>query len=152
MKTFVSWGKNEESAISELEQQLGFSLPADYRSFLIENNGGRVDDDRFFVEGLGQHVMMDVFYGVTHRNRALTLSYWAKDYGDELQEKTVIIGTDPGGGMITYITSGEDKGVYYWDHAHFFEESTEEDGNTYYVADSFADFCAKLTPYVEAAQ
>lgn len=151
MKTFISWGKNDEKAITHLEKEIGFLLPFDYRNFLLENNGGRVDDELFFVEGLSQDVMMDVFYGVTHRNQALTLSYWLKEYGDELQEKTLIIGTDPGGGMLTYITTGEDKGVYYWDHAHFFEESTEEEGNTYFVADSFADFCAILKPFVEAS-
>lgn len=151
MKTLVSWGKNEEAAISQLEKQLGFTLPADYRNFLLNNNGGRVDDEVFFVEGLGQDVMMDVFYGITHRNRALTLSYWLKEYSDELQENTLIIGTDPGGGMLTCITTGEDKGIYYWDHSHFFETSTEEDGNTYFVADSFADFSSKLKPFVEAS-
>jgi len=148
----TSWGKTDEATITAFEQKVGFALPSDYRDFLLENNGGRVDNELFFVEGLGQDVMMDVFYGVTHRNRALTLTYWLEEYGDELQENTLIIGTDPGGGMVTYITSGEDKGVYYWDHAHFFESSTEEDGNTYFVADSFADFCSSLKPYVEANQ
>jgi hypothetical protein len=151
MKTFISWGKNDETAIVQLEKEIGFSVPADYRTFLLNNNGGRVDDELFFVEGLSQDVMMDVFYGITHRNQALTLSYWLKEYGDELQENTLIIGTDPGGGMLTYITAGEDKGVYYWDHAHFFESSTEEDGNTYFVADSFADFCSILRPFVGAS-
>ena len=150
MKNLISWGKNDETAISHLEKELGFPLPADYRSFLLNHNGGRLNDKVFFVEGLGQDVMMDVFYGTTHRNQALTLSYWLKEYGDELQENTLIIGTDPGGGMITYITTGEDTGVYYWDHAHFFEESTEEEGNTYFIADSFADFCTKLRPFGEA--
>jgi len=151
MKTFVSWGKNDETAVARLEQELGFSLPADYRDFLLDNNGGRVDDELFFVEGLGQQVTMDVFYGATHPNPALTVSYWLQEYGDELQERTLVIGTDPGGGMLTYITTGEDQGIYYWDHAHFFAQSTEEDGNTYFVANSFAEFCAMLKPFVEAS-
>jgi hypothetical protein len=151
MNTLVSWGKNEENTVSQLEKEIGFKLPTDYRNFLLDNNGGRLDDEIFFVEGLDQDVMMDVFYGITHRNPALTLSYWLEEYGDELQENTLIIGTDPGGGMLTYITAGEDKGIYYWDHSHDFDTSTEEDGNTYFVADSFVDFSNKLRPSVEAS-
>ena len=94
---------------------------------------------------------MDVFFGITNaEERSLTLGYWLNEFGDELQEKTLIIGSDPGGGMITYVTAGEDKGIYYWDHSHFFPQSSEEEGNTYFLADSFDDFMTALRKYEPA--
>lgn len=146
---FTAWGKNDEHTIQNFEQKLGFPLPTDYRQFLKDNNGGMVKKQVFFVSDLGQDVMMDVFYGITNtESEALTLEFWIKEHGDELQENTLIIGSDPGGGILTYITSGEDKGVYYWDHAHFFSQSSEEEGNTYFVADSFDDFCRGLKQFL----
>lgn len=152
MKNFNSWGESDELRVARLEAELGFALPDDYRSFLLRNNGGSFQEQVFFVADLGQDVMLDIFYAVSNPDRVLTLSFWWKEHGEELQENALIIGTDPGGGMITYITTGEDKGVYYWDHAHFFEESAEEEGNTYFVADSFADFCKLPRPFVTAVQ
>lgn len=66
-------GKNNEHDIQEFEQQIGFVLPADYRKFLLENNGGEVKDQTFFVRHLDQEVLMDVFYGITSLySRSLT--------------------------------------------------------------------------------
>ena len=95
--------------------------------------------------------MLHVFYGITNSDsKSLTLSYWLTEFGDEIEEKTVLFGSDLGGGFLMYITAGEDKGVYYWDHAHFFPQSSEEEGNTYYIAESFADFCNLVMDYVPA--
>ena len=147
----TSWGQVDETAISAFEQEINFSLPTDYRTFLQANNGASVDGQVFFVSDLDQDVLMDVFFGITNaEERSLTLGYWLNEFGDELQEKTLIIGSDPGGGMITYVTAGEDKGIYYWDHSHFFPQSSEEEGNTYFLADSFDDFMATLHKYEPA--
>jgi hypothetical protein len=43
-----SWGENSEQDIKELEQQIGFALPADYRQFLLDNNGGGGNKPDFF--------------------------------------------------------------------------------------------------------
>lgn len=147
MKNFIPFGKSDETIVRQFEQRLGFSLPADYRIFLLENNGASVRNYAFYVDDLSQDVLMDIFYGVTNKEEDLTLESWLAEYGDELQKKTLIIGTDQGGGMITYITAGEDSGVYYWDHAHFFPQSSQEEGNTYFLAESFTDFIRLLKSY-----
>ena len=151
MSDITSWGQVDEKVISAFEREINFSLPTDYRAFLQANNGASVDGQVFFVSDLDQGVLMDVFFGITNaEERSLTLGYWLNEFGDELQEKTLIIGSDPGGGMITYVTAGEDKGIYYWDHSHFFPQSSEEEGNTYFLADSFDDFMAALRKYEPA--
>jgi hypothetical protein len=48
------------------------------------------------------------------------------------------------------VTTGEEKGVYYWDDTHFFPQSRGEEGDTYFVAHSFAEFYESLKDYVPA--
>ena len=95
--------------------------------------------------------MLDVFFGITHpESRSLMLEYWLQEYGDEIDEKSLLIGSDPGGRFLLYVTSGEEKGIYYWDDSNFFFQSSEEEGNTYFVANSFDDFMASLRKYESA--
>ena len=121
MLNLTSWGLTDEATIAAFEQEIGFTLPADYRLFLKENNGCKVNKQVFFVKDLDQNIMLYIFYGITNaKSKSLTLGYWLNEFGDEIEEKTVLFGSDPGGGFLMYITAGEDKGAYYWDHAHFF--------------------------------
>lgn len=151
MTNYTSWGSTDEASITAFEQEVGFVLPSDYRSFLKDNNGCRFERQVFFVKDLDQDIMLHVFYGVTNPDsRSLTLRYWLNEYGDEIEDKTIVFGADQGGGLLLYITAGEDTGVYYWDHAHFFPQSSEEEGNTYFVANSFADFCESVMTYMPA--
>jgi len=55
----------------------------------------------------------------------------------------LVIGDDPGSGLIVLITDTERHGVYYWDHSLSFPQSREEE-NTYKVAHSFKDFLNEL--------
>lgn len=147
----TSWGSTSEATISAFEQRIGFSLPDDYRRFLLENNGAQANSQVFFVKDLEQDVMLDVFFGITHpESRSLMLEYWLQEYGDEIDEKSLLIGSDPGGRFLLYVTSGEEKGIYYWDDSNFFFQSSEEEGNTYFVANSFDDFMASLRKYESA--
>jgi hypothetical protein len=45
--------------------------------------------------------------------------------------------------MLLLINDGSDNGVYYWDDSYSFEES-DDDCNTYFIADSFSDFVNSL--------
>ena len=144
----TTWSTNNEETISAFEHKIGFPLPSDYRRFLLDNNGAKANRQVFFVKELAQDVMLDVFFGITHESRSLTLDHWLKEFGDEIDEHSLLIGSDPGGRFLLYVTSGEEKGIYYWDDTHFFPQSSEEEGDTYFVADSFAEFCNLLKEYV----
>ncbi|WMJ72145.1 SMI1/KNR4 family protein [Cytophagaceae bacterium ABcell3] len=145
MINLTSNNKLEENEISNFEEEIGFSLPDDYRTFLKDHNGGLVNNQSIYVDDLEQSMMMHVLYGIDiKRAEVLNLTYWLNEYEDELPESTLIIGVNSTGGFITYTTSGEDKGIYFWDHQHFFPQSNEDEGNTYYLADSFKEFVGSL--------
>ncbi len=151
MMNFEPLGGASEQNVTAFEQQIGFSLPPDYRHFLAENNGAEVLDQTFFVKDLDKEVMLDVLFGVTNpTSRGLTLSYWLKEYETELEPGTLIIGKDPGGSFLIYSIAGEDKGLYYWDKNYLFAQSSEAEGNAYFVADSFTEFRNSLRDYTLA--
>ena len=144
----ISWGPTPETAIRAFEEEIGFPLPADYRQFIATNNGCQLNKQVFFVKDLDQDIMAHVFYGITSpESRSLTVRYWLNEYEDEIPEKTLLFGSDKGGGFLMYVTEGENRGVYYWDYAHFFPQSSDEEGNTYFLAKSFAEFCDSLLDY-----
>jgi hypothetical protein len=144
----IAWGTTTEPELAAFEQEIGFELPTDYRQFLLQTNGAKVNDQVFFVPDLTQDVLMDVFFGLTHQSRSLTLGYWLQEYEDEIEEQTLLIGADPGGHFILYITAGENQGIYYWDHNNFLSPGAEEGAaNTYFIASSFTEFCDLLADF-----
>ena len=50
------YGKTNENRIAEFEKTIGFSLPEDYRKFLLDHNGGTFGDDYgyVFISHLGE--------------------------------------------------------------------------------------------------
>ena len=50
MLNITPYGQASEEEIAALEKTLKFPLPADYRSFLKQYNGGRSEDQAFFVK------------------------------------------------------------------------------------------------------
>lgn len=139
-----AFGKATEESIEELEGFLGFLLPEDYKNFLSEYNGGtsKVRYSKFFVKELNQEIPLDVLYGIGVK-RTFDLSVCHEEFEEDILPNSLIIGDDPGSGLIVLITDVENYGVYYWDHSFYFSQSNEE-VNTYKIADSFKDFINEL--------
>ncbi|WP_210367046.1 SMI1/KNR4 family protein [Bacillus sp. REN3] len=135
-----AFGRATEESIEELEELIGFPLPDEYKKFLSEYNGGtsKVRYSKFFVEELNQEIPLDVLYGIDVK-RTFDLSVCFEEFEEDLLPNSLIIGDDPGSGLIVLITDAENYGVYYWDHSFYFPQSSEEE-NTYKIADSFKDF------------
>lgn len=143
------FGKLTEKEVVEFEEYLGFELPQDYREFLKEYNGGIPDDNKncFYIKDLEEETMLDVLYGI-NIEKSFDLKEWNDEYRCDLLTKMLIIGSDPGGMMIIISNNKEDIGIYLWDHAHEYEQSTEE-SNSYKIADSFQEFIDNLKEYEE---
>lgn len=143
MNIDASGGATEES-IEELEELIGFPLPDEYKKFLIKYNGGtsKVRYSKFYVKELNEEIPLDVLYGIGVEE-TFDLSVCFEDFDEDLLPNSLIIGDDPGSGLIVLITDDENYGVYYWDHSFYFPQSSEKE-NTYKVADSFEEFINTL--------
>jgi len=131
----VSSVRASESSITSFEAELGWSLPADYRSFLVETNGGRPEPSTFeFTTPSGQSdSLVDWLYSLSddpyyslRRNREI--------FGSRIPDKTLSIGCDPFGNQILMNRDGE---ILFWDHEL---ETTEGVVNVHRVASSFTSF------------
>ncbi len=138
------FGKSDTGKISSLENNLKFKLPEEYKIFLLSNNGGFVENRIFHVNDLDSDILIDVIFGIDTNDKEFDLWYLYEEYADELPEGGLVIGSDTGGNFILMIVDGEDAGIYYWDHVHFFPISSEEQ-NTYFVSPSFEIFWVNLS-------
>lgn len=137
------FGNATKKMIQDFENQIDFRLPDDYKEFLIKYNGGIPYNGYaiFRIEELKEDVPLDVLLGLGVDN--LDLSKRNQEYREDMLPRSIVIGDDPGCGMIVLIAEKEDQGIYYWDHAFTFEQSNE-DSNVYKISDSFTEFLETL--------
>ena len=133
-----------ESQLLEIEKEINVELPKDYKEFLLRVNVGIPKDNylSFFVDELHEEVTLGVLLGCSE-NKNFSLLNWNLEYCDELPEGSLIFATGYGGGLFVMITTGEDKGIYFWDHSFIFDQSSEE-SNVYFLKDNFTSFIADL--------
>ena len=113
--------------LKETEEKFSLSFPADYTSFLSKHNGMSIEEACIKVEDVNEEVMMNVLFSNDNSlNRALTLDYWNSEYSEDIPENSALVGD-----------------FHYYDHAYNFEES-DDDSNTYFLADSFENFMLRL--------
>ena len=73
----------------------------------------------------------------------LNVDLWLDDYRKDMPQNAIIIATSYQHGFIVLISSGDDAGVYYWDHSYEYPRSNDE-SNTYFIAGSFTEFINKV--------
>lgn len=139
------FGNANESNILAFEHKYNLKLPEDYIQFLLRFNGGVADpdDNEVFVRYLKENINVDVLYGLNVDNTELDIECRMKLYKDELPNDTVIIGDSYQYGLIVLLCSGDDAGIYYWDDTYEYECSND-DNNTFFIADTFTDFAKNL--------
>ena len=140
-----------DEAIKRIEEQLSISLPAEYRSFLLVHNGGRVSPAVFrFKNESGKHSdsCVDWFLAIYDGEYNNFESYFETYKLDQqrLPPELVPIAHDPGGNLICISVSCSQKGgVFFWDHENECEISeTPTYANVLLFGDSFSTFLAGL--------
>ncbi|WP_340399395.1 SMI1/KNR4 family protein [Paenibacillus sp. FSL H8-0079] len=130
-----SFGYATDEMIDDLEQKLNKELPIGYRTFLRENNGGKVlvHYCTFAVEELNEVIPLHVIFGVQVEKR-YDLAYW-NAFKDEFPTGYVLIGEAAEGGKVLM---DDLERIYYWKDMDY-EEPTLDEG-LYKVADSFRAF------------
>lgn len=132
--------KGSEAKALAFQEFLGFILPDDYFNFLVQNDGAIIDEAYFYVKDIEEYIMFDLFYDI---EKCIKIY---EEFSDDFPDKSLVIGRDPGGGMLLLVTTevGDfSKGIHFYDHSHFFEASNS-DCNTYFICDTFSEFITIL--------
>ena len=132
--------KGNEAKALAFQEFLGFTLPDDYFNFLVQNDGAIIDEAYFYVQDREEYIMFDLFYDI---EKCIKIY---EEFSDDFPDKSLVIGRDPGGGMLLLVTTevGDfSKGIHFYDHSHFFEASNS-DCNTYFICDTFSEFITIL--------
>ena len=143
---------DKNTNLKEFEQKFALELPGDYKSFLSKHNGISIEEGCISIKDIDEEVMMNVLFSSDRSlSRALTLDFWNSEYGEDIPGNSALIGDFQDGSFLLLIAEGEDKGVYYYDHAYILDESGD-DCNTYFLADSFNHFMERLEKYNRQAE
>ena len=132
--------KGSEAKALDFQEFLDFTLPDDYFNFLAQNDGATIDEAYFYVKDIEEYIMFDLFYNI---EKCIKIY---EEFSDDFPDKSLVIGRDPGGGMLLLVTTevGDfSKGIHFYDHSHFFEASNS-DCNTYFICDTFSEFITIL--------
>lgn len=136
-----------DDAIEEVEHSLGLSLPADYRGFLAEHNGGYMEENflppgdasvrYFYSAGLNDSKYIDDLVSALHR-----LYLPDVDLSYQLRTGFLPVGEDEGGNLVCLKAVGEDSGsVWLWSHDAALDEDPFER-----LSESFGEFFSSLRP------
>jgi len=131
-------------AIDEFERYLGMSLPADYRRFLLEHNGGQPTPHSFLINDKQGSDIVDFFLGLKAEKLAFSLEEYAKHRKDHLPSNLISIARDPFRNVICLSLAGTDVGKVYFSDADFGVVGAPDYSNLYLLADSFDEFMSKL--------
>ena len=132
--------KGSEAKALDFQEFLDFTLPDDYFNFLAQNDGATIDEAYFYVKDIEEYIMFDLFYDIEECIETY------EEFSEDFPQKSLVIGADPGGAMLLLVTTdvGDfSKGIYFYDHSHFFEASNS-DCNTYFICDTFSEFITIL--------
>ena len=132
--------KGSKAKALAFQEFLGFTLPDDYFNFLAQNDGATIDEAYFYVKDIEEYIMFELFYDI----KECIETY--EEFHEDFPDKSLVIGRDPGGAMLLLVTTDVgnfSKGIYFYDHSHFFEASNSN-CNTYFVCDTFSEFITIL--------
>lgn len=142
------FGFANEEAISILENKFEVVLPEDYKRFLLQENGGRNTAYKYKnlvrISQISEEINIDVMFGVETNMKNADIEQWTSEYRDDLFPNSIIIGdTIQHGFIVFWLSNEENRGIYYYDDTYEFESSTD-DVNAYFLANSFSEFLSMV--------
>ncbi len=140
-----NFGINPIADVKMLEKKYDLKLSNDYFEFLCNVGGGIVEktNNEIYIEDIKDVISIDVLFGLNTAYKNANIEMWTDKYYDEIPRNTIIIGDTLEHGFVVMLCLGEDAGIYYWDDTYHFECSNDEN-NTYFIADTFTEFAKKL--------
>lgn len=134
--------------LQSLERDLGSTLPAPYRRFLREYNGGTPVPGvfGFIQDGRENNSTVREFFCVTGEG-ANSVRSVLETYKNRVPKGLLPVASDPCGNLVCLGISGGERGqVYFWDHDYESEEDEAPDSsNVYLVSNDFDTFLSSLS-------
>ncbi|HEV7369455.1 SMI1/KNR4 family protein [Arenibaculum sp.] len=137
-----AYGALDEARLADFEADLGFTLPEDYRDFLLAHNGGTPVPSTFVSAREGED-RIESLYGLHDGPDHLRLDEMWGIYRRRLPRGVLPVGDDPFGNAICIALAGRHRGrIYFWDHEREPEDDPFEALTA--LADGFTAFLASL--------
>ena len=137
-----------EQEVKDFEQLIGYSLPTDYRRFLLTNNGGKPNPDFFDVPGWRYKESFVTDLKGIKTGLKVDLAKLYNLFEGRLPKGFIAVGADPGGNLILLSLDGSTQGkVYFFDHENEPDDATDDVKdypNIYEVGKSFDQFLNNL--------
>jgi hypothetical protein len=118
--------KLDSSEIDSFERRIGFALPADYRKFLLQSNGGTPQEGGgfFYIEPMDWWNQVSVFYSLRNPETAVieldnVLKWRYEQYPERFGPSfgKLPIASDSCGNEIYLLLAGSERGcVCFWMH------------------------------------
>jgi cell wall assembly regulator SMI1 len=135
----------DAATLTRAEEDLGRPLPAAFRAYLLEHNGGHPRDGLFSLgEGAGRSVVQ-TFLRIQDGHRD-DIRDPAMARRGRLPAWLLPIGYDPGGNPICIATAGSETGaIYFWDHESESDAGPADETPAIRIAHDFESFLSNLT-------
>lgn len=136
--------------VTRFEKDINQTLPAEYRAFLLDSNGGIPVQDVFSIQNLkdNKEGVVQVFFGIDRKIKSSNLIWNIETYKGRIADDLLPIACTGTGDLICISLTGKDKEkIIFWDS--YGEETTEIELNRYFIADSFQEFIDELHEFVE---
>ncbi len=142
-----------EDEVRAFEAKLGATLPDDYRTFLLEVNGGRTAKSHRTFPVDGDASILNSLVSLNDPDDARDLAERNKLIRDDLPPDLLLVGSDDGGARICLCIRGPHRGeVWYFDTNDARAEGANprvlwhDRRDLAKLADSFRTFMSSLTP------
>src|SRR5262245_38417657 len=101
-----------EIEVQDLENEIGFKLPKEYRRFLLAHNGGRPKPRAFPIHNFpyDSFGLVQVFFGVRGEIESSTLEWNWDIHQERIPTNLFPFACDDGGDLICLSIFGEDAG------------------------------------------
>jgi len=142
-----------ETSIAAFEARLGATLPADYRAFLLDVNGGQTAANHSLFSIRKDRTILNSLNSIDHPDEQFDLATRWQRARWKLPKDVLPVGYDDGGGTVVVVVSGPRCGqVWFLDGVDPRPEGSNprvdwfDRRDVSKVADSFRDFMTNLTP------
>ncbi|RAI83540.1 SMI1/KNR4 family protein [Paenibacillus sp. FSL W7-1088] len=126
--------------IEAFEDRTNVKFPVQYKKFLTEFNGGRVEPNVFKISPEEGESVVNIFYGIGSMKGNLEKKF---DFFDEILEIGFIpIASDPGGNQVCLgVTADFYEEIYFWVHDEEYDDVMD---NMHFLAKNIEEFLDNL--------